>query len=141
MIIRKATAADVKSITCSLRNKHISYNTPQQAKIDIANGVLYLLERDNKKIAQCALIFDEARNCYAMKRLCLYNNKTKVKGVIQYFINFFIDLNIPNLSATPWQENAAMIHTLEKNGFQFQYCFLEHYLYYKKNIIEEMQVE
>ena len=49
------------------------------------------------------------------------------------FIDFFFSLGVASLAAPPWDENKVMIHVLEKNGFEFQYRFLENYLYYKKN--------
>lgn len=134
MEIRKATTADKKRIICALNNKKISYNTPAHASADIANNNLFVVTDENKLIAQCALVFDTTRQCYYMKRLCVYNKKSQCRGIAQMFIDFFFSLGLESLSVTPWDDNKAMIHILEKNGFQFQYRFLENYLYYyKKN--------
>ena len=133
MIIRYATSADLKSITCALRNKKINYNTPAQAREDVRQNRLFVIENNGALIAQCALVFDNTRKEYYMKRLCVYNKKRACKGIAQMFIDFFFSLGIASLSATPWDENKVMIHVLEKNGFEFQYRVLENYLYYKKN--------
>ena len=134
MTIRHATAADLKSITCALRNKKINYNTPAHAREDVRQDRLFVIENNGALIAQCALVFDDVRQGYYMKRLCVYNSKRACKGVAQMFIDFFFSLGIASLAVTPWDDNKAMIHILEKNGFEFQYRFLEKYLYYyKKN--------
>lgn len=133
MTIRHATAADLKSITCALRNKKIDYNTPAQAREDVRQNRLFVIENNEALIAQCALVFDNERQGHYMKRLCIYNNKRACKGVTQIFIDHFFSLGIKSLAATPWDDNKAMIHILEKNGFEFQYRFLEKYLYYKKS--------
>lgn len=132
MTIRQATAADLKSITCALRNKNIFYNTPAQAREDVRQNRLFVLENDGALVAQCALVFDTKRQEYYMKRLCVYNKKRASGGTAQMFIDFFLSLGVASLSVTPWDDNKAMIHILEKNGFEFQYRFLENYLYYKK---------
>ena len=132
MIIRHATAADLKSITCALRNKKIHYNTPAQAREDVQHNRLFVIENDGALIAQCALFFDDTRQEYYMKRLCVYNKKRACNGTAQMFIDYFYSLGIASLAVTPWDDNKAMIHVLEKNGFEFQYRFLENYLYYKK---------
>lgn len=134
MTIRYATAADLKSITCALRNKKIHYNTPAQAREDVRQNRLFVIENNGALIAQCALVFDNTRQGYYMKRLCIYNSKRACKGIAQMFIDFFFSLGVPSLAATPWDDNKAMIHILEKNGFEFQYRFLENYLYYKKTL-------
>lgn len=132
MTIRKATSADLKSITCALRNKNIFYNTPAQAREDVRQNRLFVLENNGALVAQCALVFDTNRQEYYMKRLCVYNKKRACGGTAQMFIDFFLSLGVASLSVTPWDDNKAMIHVLEKNGFEFQYRFLENYLYYKK---------
>ena len=135
MIIRKATSADTIHIIRSLQNKKIHYNTPAHAKEDVNNDCLYILEHENKIIAQCALIYDAERKYYAMKRLCVYNKKNLGKGIAQMFISYFEHLGVPALGVTPWEENKAMIHILEKNGFIYQYTFLENYLFYYKKVL------
>ena len=40
--------------------------------------------------------------------------------------------SIASRSKPTWDENNFMIKKKKKNGFEFQYRFLENYLYYKK---------
>ena len=132
MTIRQATAADLKSMTCGGRNKNIHDNTPAQAREDVRQNRLFVIGNNGALIAQCALVFDTNRQEYYMKRLCVYNKKRTCGGTAQMFIDFFFSLGVASLSVTPWDDNKAMINILEKNGFEFQYRFLENYLYYKK---------
>ena len=132
MTIRQATSADLKSITCALRNKNIHYNTPAQAREDVRRNRLYEIENNGALNAQCVLVFDTNRQEYYMKRLCVYNKKRACGGTAQMFIDFFFSLGVASLSVPHWDDNKAMIHILEKNGFEFQYRFLDNYLYYKK---------
>ena len=66
MIIRYATSADLKSITCALRNKKINYNTPAQAREDVRQNRLFVIENNGALIAQCALVFDNTRKEFSL---------------------------------------------------------------------------
>ena len=94
MTIRQATSADLKSITCALRNKNIHYNTPAQAREDVRQNRLFVLENNGALVAQCALVFDTNRQEYYMKRLCVYNKKRACGGTAQMFIDFFLSLGV-----------------------------------------------
>lgn len=133
MIIRIATKTDYKKIACSLNNKHINYITSSHAKEDIENGRLFIIEEEEKIIAQCALVYEEKYNYYAIKRLVVYNQKNRGRGIAQKFISFFCNKNLPALGCTPWADNIVMKKLLERNGFVYQYTFMENYQFYKKN--------
>ena len=133
MIIRLATKMDYKKIACSLNNKHINYITSLHAKNDIENKCLFVVEEEGKIIAQCALVYEEEYNYYAIKRLVVYNQKNCGRGIAQKFISFFCDKNLPALGCTPWVDNIVMKKLLERNGFVYQYTFMENYQFYKKN--------
>lgn len=133
MIIRIATKTDYRKIACSLNNKHINYITSSHAKEDIENGRLFIIEEEEKIIAQCALVYEEQYNYYAIKRLVVYNQKNCGRGIAQKFISFFCNKNLPALGCTPWTDNIAMKKLLERNGFIYQYTFMENYQFYKKD--------
>jgi RimJ/RimL family protein N-acetyltransferase len=130
MTIRLATAEDYKSICASLRNKHIFYNTPAQAKEDIANSRLYIVVENNKPIAQYALVYDKHYDYYAIKRVVIYNKKNCGKGICQLLVDHALSFNYPRVGCTPWEENVAMRKILVKNGFEYQYTFLEKYQFF-----------
>ena len=132
MMIRLATKADYKGVACSLRNKNIEYITSSHAKNDIENQCLFVMEEEGKIIAQCALVREAAYNYYAIKRLVVYNKKNCGRGIAEKFITFFCEKDIPTLGCTPWKDNAVMKKLLERNGFVYQYTFLENYQFYKR---------
>ena len=132
MTIELATKQDMKRICCSLRNKKIDYITPALAISDIDNSRLYIIKDKDKIIAQCALVEEKEYGYYAIKRLVVYNKKNCGKGIAQQFISFFCEKNLPALGCTPWDTNIAMKKLLERNGFVYQYTFMERYEFYKK---------
>lgn len=129
MTIRLACAEDTIHVVRSLQNKKMSYNTPAHAKDDIANGYLYVMEDCGKIIASCAF-FPSHRGYMAIKRLCIYNKKNKGKGIAKEFFAFFSSMPYPAFGCTPWNDNPAILHVVEKAGFKYQYTFNEKYCFY-----------
>lgn len=132
MEIRKATMNDYFSICRSLQNKKINYQTPAHAKSDIQNQSMFILVDNGKILAQCSLIEEPDYFYTAIKRLCIYNKKNYGKGIADMFIKYFVSNTQTPLGCTPWEDNAAMRHLLEKNGFIYQYTFLNYYCFYKR---------
>lgn len=130
MKIRLANSADYKRIATALRNKHIDYITPAHAREDIANHRLYVVEEDGMIIAQCALVEEPSHHYHAIKRLVIYNRKNCGRGIAQHFIRYFCAMNLPALGCTPWSDNKVMCRLLVKNGFTYQYTFLNNYEFY-----------
>ena len=132
MKIRLAETADYKRIAMALRNKHIDYITPAHAREDIANNRLYVVEENGMIIAQCALVEEPAHHYHAIKRLVIYNRKNCGRGIAQRFIRYFCAMNLPALGCTPWSDNQTMKHLLSRNGFEYQYTFLNCYEFFVK---------
>ena len=135
--IQKATKQDYKSIAVSLRNKAIPYITPKQADRDIENGNLYIIKKNGKPIAQCALVYEENYKYHAIKRLVIYNKKNCGQGIANLFVEYFVKQNYPVLGCTPWRDNSCMINILLNHGFKYQYTFLENYCYFLKKGIDK----
>lgn len=133
MIIRLAEKADYIHIVRSLQNKKIAYNTPSHIRADLFNHRLFVIEEKGKIIAQCALVEEPNYGYTAIKRLCIYNKKNCGRGLANAFIEFFADRISSPLGCTPWEENVAMRHILEKNGFVYQYTFLDNYQFYLRS--------
>ena len=129
MFIRLATAADIPYITHALAPKQIDYIKPSQARADIEGGRLYVLEHEGQLIAQCALVREERYDYTAMKRMVAYNRSCKVRGVADRFIAYFVAMG-HTLGATPWSENEKVKHILIKNGFVYQYTFMDKYEFF-----------
>lgn len=131
MEIRFATAADTIHVMRSLQNKHIDYNTPAQAKNDIALGRLIVAVDGNKIVGSIAIVPEEEYQYTAIKRMCVYNKKYRGRGIAKALMEYVCALDLGTIGATPW-DNPATIHLLEKFGFKYQYTFMEHYNFYKK---------
>ena len=132
MTIRFATANDKIHIIRSLQNKKIEYNTTAQAKTDIENGRLLIAIIGNKIVGSLAIVPEPAYHYTALKRLCVYNNKYRGRGIANELIATASALVSGPVGATPWANNPATIHLFEKNGFSYQYTFLENYKFYLK---------
>lgn len=132
MIIRTAEPTDYKRIALALRNKRIDYITPAQAREDIQKRRLYVVEDNGVVIAQCALVYEPDYSYHAIKRLVIYNRKNCGRGIAQQFISYFCAMNLPALGCTPWSDNQIMKKLLTKNGFEYQYTFLENYEFFIK---------
>ena len=132
MKIRLAETTDYKRIAMALRNKNIEYITPAHAREDIANRRLYVVEADGMIIAQCALVEEPAHHYHAINRLVIYNRKNCGRGIAQRFIRYFCAMDLPALGCTPWSDNKTMKHLLSRNGFEYQYTFLNCYEFFVK---------
>lgn len=132
MTIRIANKSDYRGVARSLANKNISYISSTHAKNDIENNRLFIMEENGKAIAQCALVYEPLYNYYAIKRLVVYNKKNCGRGIAQQFISFFCAMDLPALGCTPWVDNVAMKKLLERNGFVYQYTFMDNYQFYKR---------
>lgn len=132
MEIRLATQADYKRIALALRNKGIDYITPTHAREDILQKRLYVVEDNGVVIAQCALVYETEHAYHAIKRMTIYNKQNCGRGIAQLFLSFFCGLGLPALGCTPWSDNERMKYLLRKNGFEYQYTFLENYEFFKK---------
>lgn len=132
MEIRLATSKDYRRIARALANKQINYITPKHAKEDIQKERLYVMVDGNKILAQCAIVLEPDHHYYAIKRLTVYNKKNCGQGIAQAFITFFrnTSFSLP-LGCTPWSDNTKMKNLLSKNGFQYQYTFLDNYEFWK----------
>ena len=135
MYIRLAKQTEIKSVMMSIRNKHIDYNTPLQAKEDILNNRLYVMIDNEKIIASCAIVPETQYNYLAIKRLVIFRKENQRKGIADNFIKYFIKNFPDNLGATPFSENKAMINLLTKNNFVYKYNFLEKYCFYLREFL------
>ena len=135
MEIRKADAFDFARIVRCIQNKHISYITPEHVRWDVIFGRQYIMENDKGKIvAMLSLVWDDSNNYWAMKRLCVPNKRNQGKGYAQEMLKY-VSAQVPGekVGCTPWVDNGAMRHTLEKLGFQLEYIFSEKWCFYSKN--------
>lgn len=132
MEIRFATINETKSITASIRNKKIEYNTPAMVKEDIQKSRLVVAVEDGKILGQLAMVEELEWGYVAIKRLCVYNKKNGGKGIASALIQFACEQTEKPLGASPWTENTACINLFKKHGFEYQYTYLTNYNFYLK---------
>lgn len=86
MEVRKATSADIKSLTRHLQNKHIPYNTVSMMKTDVYGNNLFILANGSTILASCAIVPTNFP-WLGVKRLVVYNKKSHNKGYAQTLLN------------------------------------------------------
>lgn len=131
-MIRKATAHDYKKIAMALYNKKIPYITAAHSKEDIENNRQYVIEEEGKIIAIVSIVYDAQYNYYAIKRLCVLNKKNNGKGYAFQLLSYCATLPLPKIGCTPWNDNQAMRHMLNKLNFKLEYIFDEKWCFYSK---------
>ena len=132
MEIRYATDKDLIHIIRAIQNKKLEYNTPTHIKEDIKNNRLIIAVDNNKILGQVALVPKDEFNYIGVCRVCVYSKKNMGKGIASALLEYVCNLGIENLGATPWDTNPSMCHLFEKFDFKYQYTFLEHYCFYKR---------
>ena len=132
MEIRRAVNADYIKIVRAIQNKHIDYITPAHVREDIALGRQFVMIDNEKVIAILSLVYDADYGYFAMKRLCVTNKKNKGKGYAQMMLSAVSGQASGKVGCTPWADNGAMRHTLEKLGFSLEYIFSEKWCFYSK---------
>lgn len=132
-MIIKATIQDYVSICRMIQNKKLNYITPALVKQDIINNRLYVLKQNNKIVCFATRIYCPDFGNYAIKRLCVPNKKNNGKGYAQQMISYLINTREKayDLICTPWENNFAMRHMLEKNGMCLNYIFNKVWCMYK----------
>lgn len=131
MEIRYATNADTIHIIRAIQNKKMDYNTTNDVKEDISNNRLLIATENGKVLASMAIVYKPHRGYHALMRMCVYSKKSKGKGIAGKLVDYALSLNLGVYGGTPWADNPAMCHILEKRGFKYQYTFKENYKFYK----------
>ena len=132
MEIRKATTSDITNIIRAIQNKKIDYITPAHVHEDVALGRQYIMIENGKIIAMLSLVWDNDYSYYAMKRLLIPNRKNNGKGYAQMMLQYVSMQAKGKVGCTPWADNGAMRHMLEKLGFSLEYIFEVKWCFYSK---------
>lgn len=133
MEIRRAVNADYIKIVRAIQNKGIEYITPAHVKEDISLGRQFVMMDNDKVVAILSLVYDAEYGYFAMKRLCVTNKQNRGKGYAQMMLKHVSAQANGKVGCTPWIDNSAMRHTLEKLGFSLEYVFAEKWCFYSKN--------
>ena len=132
MRIRLATQTDVYKIRNAVRRKNLLYCTPYQIADDFTNKRLYCVYEGDKVLATLSLVAEPEYGYTAVKRLCILNKKNQGKGIARFALHEIQRMVSGRIGATPWEDNTAVRHILEAEGFKMEYKFDGHWCYYVK---------
>lgn len=129
MYCRFATQEDRKKILCAIVNKKIDYITAAHIKADFEKNLIVVCVDKNKILGSLTLVWSDEYGCYFIKRLCVYNNKNKNKGIASFLFSFIININC-SFGCTPWVDNKPMEYLMRKYNFELKYIFNENWCFY-----------
>lgn len=132
MEIRRAKNSDFSAINLILKSD-IDYITPHHIRNDIKEKRLFVGIENGNVIAILSLVPEIEYHYIAMKRLLVaegYNGK----GYAQRMIKYVSEQAQGKVGCTPWVDNAALRHTLEKLNFHLEYIFNEKWCFYVKQV-------
>ena len=129
-MIRKATIKDYPKIYQIVIEKNIPYITTTQIFSDITNKECYIIENRGKIKAICSFVACPTYHNYAIKRLCVIEER---QGYGKQIIGFLINqkVNLP-IVCTPWEDNIAMRNILEYYHFQLKSIFNNKWCLYER---------
>ena len=129
-MIRKATIKDYPKIYQIVIEKNIPYITTTQIFSDITNEECYIIEDCGKIKAICSFVACPAYHNYAIKRLCVIEER---QGYGKQIIGFLIgqEVNLP-IVCTPWEDNIVMRSILEYYHFQLKSIFNNKWCLYER---------
>ena len=134
MKIRLATQTDVYKIRNAVRRKNLLYCTPYQIADDFTNKRLYCVYEGDKVLATLSLVPEPDYGYTAVKRLCILNKKNQGKGIARFALHEIQRMVSGRIGATPWEDNTAVRHILETEGFKMEYKFMGHWCFYSKEM-------
>lgn len=135
-MVKKVEFNDLRKILPLVRDSRISYITDWHTLKDFLGddgAQLYILYNNNQPGAIVTTIYDNNYNYLAIKRLLSF---TKRKGYATRLLSAIVSkaqcAGINSIGCTPWNDNSAMIHLVNKLGFDYQYSFQKNWRFYKK---------
>ena len=134
MRIRLATQTDTYKIRNAVHRKNLLYCTPYQIADDFTNKRLYCVYEGDKVLATLSLVEEPEYGYTAVKRLCILNKKNQGKGIARFALHEIQRMVSGRIGATPWEDNTAVRHILEAEGFKMEYKFMGHWCCYSKEM-------
>lgn len=135
MELRKANLNEVQKLAQVVGRKHLDYITTHYLVRDYNHSQLYVVVENNKILAIVSLVPEPEYGYTAVKRLCILNKKNQGKGIARFAIHEILRyLHNCKVGATPWEDNTAVRHILEAEGFKMEYKFMGHWCFYSKEM-------
>lgn len=133
MELRKANLNETQKLAQVVGRKHLDYITTHHLIWDYNHSQLYVVVENNKVLAIVSLVPEPNFKYTAIKRLCILNKKNQGKGIARFALHEVQKMVSGKIGATPWEDNGAVRHILEKEGFTLQYVFNERWCFYAKD--------
>ena len=134
MELRKANKYDFIKINNAISKKNIPYCRSEQICSDYARERLYAVVEGDKVFATLSVIEEPFYGYTAIKRLCILNKKNQGKGIARFAIREIQKVITGKIGATPWEDNDAMRHILESEGFKLEYKFAGNWCFYSREV-------
>ena len=135
MRIRVATQSDYRWIMNAVCRKQLPFCTCNHIKDDFTWGRLYCVYEEDKVLATFSLVYDYDYDYLAIKRMCILNKKNEHKGIARFATHEILKyIHNCKVGATPWEDNTAVRHILEAEGFKMEYKFDGHWCFYSKEM-------
>lgn len=134
MELVKANREQYLKIVRAMFKKNIPFCTPTHIVDDFVFERLYAVIEGDKVLATISLVEEPDYGYTAVKRLCILNKKNRGKGIARFALREIQRMVKGRIGATPWEDNGAVRHILEMEGFSLQYVFEQKWCFYMKEI-------
>ena len=135
MELRKATRKDLMKVCRAIVYKtNLPYIRVEDAMSDFLHDRIYVVAEGEKVFATVSLVPEPDYGYTAIKRLCILNKKNQGKGIARFALHEIQRMVSGRIGATPWEDNCAMRHILEAEGFKMEYKFADNWCFYSKEM-------
>lgn len=134
MELRKANLNEAQKLAQVVGRKHLDYITTHHLVWDYNHSQLYVVVENDKVLAIVSLVPEPDYGYIAIKRLCILNKKNQGKGIARFALHEIQRMVSGRIGATPWEDNTAVRHILEAEGFKMEYKFMGHWCFYSKEM-------
>lgn len=134
MELRKANKYDFIKINNAVSKKNIPFCRSEQICSDFVRERLYAIVEGDKVLATLSVVEEPSYRYTAIKRLCILNKKNQGKGIARFAIHEIQKIITGRIGATPWEDNCAMRHILEAEGFKMEYKFAGNWCFYSREV-------
>lgn len=135
MELRKATRKDIMKVCRAIGYKtNLPYIRVEDAMFDFLHDRIYVVAEGEKVFATVSLVPEPDYGYTAIKRLCILNKKNQGKGIARFALHEIQRMASGRIGATPWEDNCAMRHILEAEGFKMEYKFAGNWCFYSREV-------
>ena len=135
MELRKATRKDLMKVCRAIGYKtNLPYIRVEDVLSDFLHERMYVVAEGEKVFATVSLVPEPDYGYTAIKRLCILNKKNQGKGIARFALHEIQRMVSGRIGATPWEDNTAVRHILEAEGFKMEYKFMEYWCFYSKEV-------